>query len=44
MRIIWWLFLPCAYLLFCFGLMWVLKLASAHDETFDSESTPEDLQ
>lgn len=44
MRILWWLFLPCAYLLFYIALTRFLKWASGPDETLDSGSTPEDVQ
>lgn len=44
MRAIWWLFLPCAYFLFCVALMKVLEWAEGYDEILDWESTPEDVQ
>lgn len=44
MRIIWWIFLPCAYLLFCIAVMRFLKWANEDDTTLVGGSTPEDLQ
>jgi hypothetical protein len=44
MRILWWLFLPCAYFLFCVVLMKILWWASDHDETLDGGWRHEDVQ
>lgn len=43
MRILWWLSLPCAYLLFYIVLMKVLRWATEGETTFD-ESPPDDIQ
>jgi hypothetical protein len=48
MRILWWLFLPSVYLLFCIWVSKFLKWASAidgwDDEELTSEGVPEDTQ